>query len=180
MTKSLTMFLGLAALAACSKPSPHARNPGAGDVSSLDACALLTPTEIQQALGVAMKPGVKQTTSTSSQCQWDSQDESEAVGVSVSVATYDDALFRTQASAKGPCPCRVSARRPTKVTPMRETSSSSTTDTRSTSASWISSCRRPRWTAPPLGSRSRSSLASRSSASRFQKRHGATISKPKN
>src|SRR4051794_19475594 len=60
MTKSLTTFLGLAALAACSKPSPQARNPGGGDVSSLDACALLTPTEIQQALGVAMKPGVKQ------------------------------------------------------------------------------------------------------------------------
>ena len=104
MTKSLTMFLGLAALAACSKPSPHPRNPGAGDVSSLDACALLTPTEIQQALGVAVKPGVKQTTSNYSQCQWDSQDESDAVGVSVSVATYDDALFRTQASAKRAVP----------------------------------------------------------------------------
>ena len=104
MTKSLTMFFGLAALAACSKPSPHARKTGGGDVSSLDACALLTPAEIQQALGVAMKPGVKQTTSTSSQCQWDSQDESEAVGVSVSVATYDDALFHTQASAKKAVP----------------------------------------------------------------------------
>jgi hypothetical protein len=98
------MLLGLAALAACSKPSIPGRSAGAGDVSSVDACALLTPGEIQQALGVAMKPGVKQTTSTSSQCQWDSQDESEAVGVSVSVATYDDALFRTQASAKKAVP----------------------------------------------------------------------------
>ena len=104
MTKSLTMFLGLAAVVAFSKPSPHTGNPGAGDVSSLDACALLTPSEIQQALGTAMKAGVKQTTSTSSQCQWDSQDESDAVGVSVSVATYDDALFRTQASAKKAVP----------------------------------------------------------------------------
>jgi hypothetical protein len=73
-------------------------------VSAADACALLTPSEIQQALGVAMKPGVKQTTSTSSQCEWDSQDESEAVGVSVSVATYDDALFRTMSSAKKAVP----------------------------------------------------------------------------
>jgi hypothetical protein len=104
MTKSLTMFLGLAALAPCSKPSTPAWNAGAGDVSSLDACALLTPTEIQQALGVAMKPGVKQTTSTSSQCQWDSQNESDAAGVSVSVATYDDAFFRTQASARHAVP----------------------------------------------------------------------------
>lgn len=99
MTNSLTVLLGLAALAACSKPSPQGRSHGAADVSSLDACALLTPTEIQQALGVPIKPGVKQTTSTSSQCQWDSKDESEPVGVSVSVATYDDALFHTQASA---------------------------------------------------------------------------------
>jgi hypothetical protein len=108
MTKSLMMFLGLAALAACSKPSPRGRdsgrNSGAGDVSSIDACALLTPAEIQQALGIAVKPGVKQTTSTSSQCQWDSQDESEPVGVSVSVATYDEVLFRTQASAKKSVP----------------------------------------------------------------------------
>ena len=67
MTTSLTMFLGLAALVACSKPSTPARNAGAGDVSSLDACALLTPTEIQQALGVAMQPGVKQTTTDDGQ-----------------------------------------------------------------------------------------------------------------
>src|SRR3954454_21176496 len=98
------MLLWVAALAACSKPSTPARNAGSVDVSSVDACALLTPAEIQQALGVAMKPGVKQTTSTSSQCQWDSQDESEPVGVSVSVATYDDALFRTLASAKKAVP----------------------------------------------------------------------------
>jgi uncharacterized protein DUF3558 len=108
--KSLTMFLGLAAVAACSKPSAQARSSEAragargGNVSSIDACALLTPAEIQQALGVAMKPGVRQTTSTSSQCEWDSQDESEAVGVSVSVATYDDAVFRTLASAKSAVP----------------------------------------------------------------------------
>lgn len=47
-----------------------------------------------------MKPGVKQTTSTSSQCQWDSQDESAAAGVSISVATYDDVLFRQESGSK--------------------------------------------------------------------------------
>lgn len=104
MTKSLTILLGLAAVAACGKSAPRAPKTGAGDVSAVDACALLTPSKIQQALGVAMKPGVKQTTSTSSQCEWDSQDESEAVGVSVSVATYDDALFRTMSSANKALP----------------------------------------------------------------------------
>src|SRR6476619_702042 len=102
MTKRLTLLLGLAALAACTKPSTPARS--GGDVSSIDACALLTPAEIRQALGVAMKPGMTQTTSTSSQCQWDSQDESEAVGVSVSVATYDDVLFRTMSSSSKAVP----------------------------------------------------------------------------
>ena len=104
MKKSMTMFLGVAALAACSKPSTPTRNARGRDVSSVDACALLTSAEIQQSLGVAVKPGVKQTTSTSSQCEWDGQDENDAVGVSVSVATYDDVLFRTQASAKKATP----------------------------------------------------------------------------
>jgi len=102
MTKHLMILLGLAALAACTKSSTPDRS--GGDVSSVDACALLTPSEIQQVLGVAMKPGVKQTTSTSSQCQWDSQDESEAVGVSLSVSTYDDTLFRTMSSSNKAVP----------------------------------------------------------------------------
>jgi hypothetical protein len=97
---TLAILLGLALIASCSKPSSSTRAAGSGAAPSIDACALLTPSEIQQALGVAMKPGVKQTTSTSSQCQWDSQEESAAAGVSVSVATYDDALFRTLSGSK--------------------------------------------------------------------------------
>jgi len=97
---SLAILLGLTLLASCSKASSSTRAAGTRDASSIDACALLTPSEIQQALGVAVKAGVKQTTSTSSECQWDSQDESAAAGVSVSVARYDDVLFHTQASSK--------------------------------------------------------------------------------
>jgi hypothetical protein len=100
--------LALAALAACSKPPAPRGNPGGGpgggNVSSIDACALLSVAEIQQAVGVPMKPGVRQTTDDSSQCQWDSQDDGDAVGVSVSVATYDDKLFTTMASAKAAVP----------------------------------------------------------------------------
>lgn len=101
---TVATLVGLVMLAACGRPSPSGRGAGRGDVSSIDACALLTPAEIQQELGVAMKPGAKQTTDDQSECQWDSQDESEAVGVSVSVATYDDVLFRTLASAKDAVP----------------------------------------------------------------------------
>ena len=104
-------LLGLVLVASRSKPSAdRGRAPSGGkassnaasNVSSIDACALLSPAEIQQALGVPIKPGVKQTTETSSQCQWDSQDG--GAGVSVSVATYDDALFRTMSSAKAAKP----------------------------------------------------------------------------
>ena len=101
--KHLTLCL---ALAACSKsPAPHGHpTVGAGNVSSIDACALLGQAEIQQAVGVPMKPGVRQTTDNSSQCQWDSQNDADAVGVSVSVATYDDQLFTTMSSAKAAVP----------------------------------------------------------------------------
>ncbi len=102
------LVVGVVLLTSCSKPSHAQRGPDSGsvssDVSSIDACALLTPAEIQQTLGVAMKPGVKQTTDNSSQCQWDSQDESDAVGVSVSVATYDDKLYHTMSSAQAAKP----------------------------------------------------------------------------
>jgi Protein of unknown function (DUF3558) len=102
------LVVGLVVLTLCSKPSPAQRGPDGGsvssDMSSIDACTLLTPAEIQQTLGVAMKPGVKQTTDNSSQCQWDSQNESDAVGVSVSVATYDDRLYHTMSSAQAAKP----------------------------------------------------------------------------
>lgn len=109
-TRTLAALLGLALLASCSKPSAgRGRAPGGGassgaatDVSAIDACSLLSPAEIQQAVGVPIKPGVKQTTETSSQCQWESRDGDASV--SVSVATYDDQLFRTMASAKAAKP----------------------------------------------------------------------------
>jgi hypothetical protein len=100
-------LLGLAILTACSKSPDAGRGVGGTqppDVSSIDACALLTPAEIQQAVGVPMKAGLRQTTDNSSQCQWDSQDDGDAVGVSVSVATYDEKLFSTMASAKAAVP----------------------------------------------------------------------------
>jgi hypothetical protein len=108
--RTLAALLGLALLASCSKPpAEHGRGAGgdatsgaSSNVSTIDACSLLSPAEIQQALGVPMKPGVKQTTETSSQCQWDSQDG--GVGVSVSVATFDAQLFGTMSSAKAAKP----------------------------------------------------------------------------
>jgi hypothetical protein len=107
-TIALATLLGLVVLTSCSKPSHSQRGPDSGsvssDVSAIDACALLTQAEIRQALGVAMKPGFKQATEDSSQCRWDSQNESDAASVSVSVATYDDKLYRTMSSAQAAKP----------------------------------------------------------------------------
>ena len=111
MTNQLAIGLGftaLVALAACNKPPAPGGNPGGGpgtgDVSSIDACTLLSVAEIQQAFGVPMKPGVLQRTDALSECQWDSQNDGDAASVSVSVATYDDKLFTTMASSKAAVP----------------------------------------------------------------------------
>ena len=57
------VLVGLILLTLCSTPAGAQRGTSgataSSDVSSIDACALLTPAEIQQALGVAMKPGVE-------------------------------------------------------------------------------------------------------------------------
>jgi hypothetical protein len=107
-TIALATLLGLVVLTSCSKPSQSRQGPDSGsvssDVSAIDACALLTQAEIQKTLGVAMKPGFKQTTEDSYQCQWDSQNESDAASVSVSVARYDDKLYRTMSSAQAAKP----------------------------------------------------------------------------
>ncbi len=73
-----------------------------GNATAVDACSLLTPAEIQSAIGVAVKDGVPNKTDTASQCEWDSQDDS--AGVSLSVATYDDTLYKTLGSAKDAVP----------------------------------------------------------------------------
>src|SRR5512143_2091261 len=76
-----------------------AGNGGTGNVAGIDACSLLTPDEIKAALGVDMKAGVPQATDTQVECEWDSQKDSDAVGVSVSVNKYDDALWKALSSA---------------------------------------------------------------------------------
>jgi hypothetical protein len=81
---------------------PPGGNGGNGDITGLQACSMLTPEEIQSALGVAMKAGVEQDTDTQVECDWNSQDDS--VGVSVSVAQYDDELWKTFSSAENAKP----------------------------------------------------------------------------
>lgn len=69
-----------------------------GDVSSIDACSLLKPEEIQQALGPAMKPGQAQEgNGTQAICNWDSQDDNVTVGVIVQ--PFDGTLWSYMSSA---------------------------------------------------------------------------------
>lgn len=87
-----------------SGPGATSQSAGGGDVSSIKACSLLTPAEIQTALGVAMKDGVEQDTEGQVECNWDPQDDTESTAVSVSVATYDDSIWQTFSKAQGATP----------------------------------------------------------------------------
>jgi|GEM_PF-5309226 hypothetical protein len=93
-------------LTACSGSSTPTATPagGGGDVSSIKACSLLTPAEIQTALGVPMKDGLEQDSSGQVACNWDAQDNTESTAASISVATYDDAIWQTFSHAQGATP----------------------------------------------------------------------------
>lgn len=75
---------------------------GGGDVLSINACTLLTASEINTALGVAVKAQAPQNTDTQVECEWDSDDGT--TGVSVSVAVYDDAVWQTLSKAQNAKP----------------------------------------------------------------------------
>ena len=110
---SLVVVLAVLVLGACTSTTPSASTPGGGggpsassgsggggNAESIDTCALLTPAEIQQAVGVAVKAGVKQTSTDQSSCTWDSQDENAATSVGVTVQKYQDFLWQTLAGSK--------------------------------------------------------------------------------
>ena len=77
--------------------SSPAAGGGGGSVTSIDPCSLLTPAEIKSALDIDVKDGVAQHTDTSVNCEWDTQDGTSSVGVTVSV--YDDVLWQTFSKA---------------------------------------------------------------------------------
>lgn len=85
------------------QPSTAGSSTGEGSVSSIAACSLLTPDEIQQALGVSVNSGTLQTgNDEQANCEWDNADSSVAVGVIVQ--PYDDTLWSTMASAEAAKP----------------------------------------------------------------------------
>jgi hypothetical protein len=75
-----------------------------GNVSSIKACSLLTPADIQSALGVAMKDGVEQDSDGQVECDWNPKDDDTGPAVSVSVATYDDAVWQTLSHGENATP----------------------------------------------------------------------------
>jgi uncharacterized protein DUF3558 len=77
-----------------SAPGATSNGAGGGNVSSINACSLLTAAEIQAALGVPVKDGVEQDSDGQVSCTWDGQDEA-GPSAGVTVATYDDTLWQT-------------------------------------------------------------------------------------
>jgi hypothetical protein len=86
-------LLLVTSLSACRGAPRTARAADRGKASAVEACTLLQPAEIQQGLGVAVKAGARLAPDDPSQCQWESQVESDGVAVSVSVQPFDDVVF---------------------------------------------------------------------------------------
>ena len=85
------------ALAACNSSS-SSKSAGAttgGNAPTIKACDLLTPAELQQAMGTPMGPGKLQTTDTQASCDWDSANG--AVGIII--RNFDANLWDTMSSS---------------------------------------------------------------------------------
>lgn len=67
---------------------------GGGDLSKVDACKLLSPAEIQQALGVAFGNGINQDSDIVRQCEWDGN-VTAGLTVGVTVRTFTDSDWQT-------------------------------------------------------------------------------------
>jgi hypothetical protein len=77
-------------------------NGNAGTLARIDACSLLTPAEIQEALGKPVKAGVPTDRSGDSvSCDWDGQVEGDAVAVTLQIDAFDMDLWRIETSAEG-------------------------------------------------------------------------------
>jgi len=83
------------ALTACNSSSSSSRSAG-GTASAIKACELLTPAELQQAMGAPLGPGKLQTTHTQASCDWDGADG--AVGIII--RDFDADLWDTMSSSK--------------------------------------------------------------------------------
>lgn len=87
-----------------SGPGATSQSGGGGGLSGLKACSLLTPAEIQAAIGVAVNDGLEQDTDGQVECNWDPTDANADGSVSVSVATFDSTLWNTLSSAQNAKP----------------------------------------------------------------------------
>jgi len=83
------------ALAACNSSSSSSKS--AGTASAIKACDLLTPAELQQAMGAPMGPGKLQTTDTQASCDWDGPDGTSGVGIII--RNFDANLWDTLSSS---------------------------------------------------------------------------------
>lgn len=113
MARRVSMFAVVVLLAAACSGGPAATNgaagsnaPGStvaaggggggnGDLSRVDACALLTPAEIQQVIGVAVGDGINQDSNIVKQCEWDTTDATSSASVGLTVRTFTNEDWQT-------------------------------------------------------------------------------------
>ena len=80
---------GPVASTASTASTEPAAGGGGGDLSKVDACALLTPAEIHDATGVDVQAGVNADSDIVKQCNWENSDSVLALGVVVRTFTDD-------------------------------------------------------------------------------------------
>jgi hypothetical protein len=73
-------------------PAPGAR------AASIDACHLLTKSEIQQQVGVAVGDGKLQTTNSQATCEWTGGADQDESTVSVNVQDFDQDMWKSFAA----------------------------------------------------------------------------------
>jgi hypothetical protein len=74
----------------------------AGDISKIDTCSLLTPKEIEAAVGSPMQDGHKANHSgNTAGCEWMPQQESAGLEVDVTITPFDQDLWNRETTVTG-------------------------------------------------------------------------------
>jgi predicted dienelactone hydrolase len=75
-----------------------AQAPAGARAASIDACQLLTKSEMQREVGVAVGDGKLQTTNSQATCEWAGGADQNEVNVSVNVQDFDQDMWKSFSS----------------------------------------------------------------------------------
>lgn len=75
---------------------------GGGNIAAIDGCALLTPAEIESALGSKMNAGVKSAASgNKTGCKWEATEATSGLEVDIDITPFDQDLWNGETAISG-------------------------------------------------------------------------------